>query len=116
VTEGHRKIVYDLKELASSCGISVTGVNLEMRKNWLGAECPPTPAYSVLLRVQSNSGSICSSSQEDESGKDLLLHDPIRDHVPESGTRVLLKPCSGRCSGTRPPERQKRVGANASST
>ncbi|KAK9264070.1 hypothetical protein V1519DRAFT_437962 [Lipomyces tetrasporus] len=47
-TEGHRKIVYDLKELASSCGISVTGVHLEMRKPEFGAESTFKPAYIYL--------------------------------------------------------------------
>ncbi|KAK9247267.1 hypothetical protein V1506DRAFT_512704 [Lipomyces tetrasporus] len=45
MTEGHKKIVFDLKELASSCGISVTGVDIEMRKVPTGT----APAYVVYL-------------------------------------------------------------------
>jgi hypothetical protein len=48
-TEGHRKIVYDLKELALSCGISVTGVHLEMRTTLFRVDSPSTPTYVVYL-------------------------------------------------------------------
>ncbi|KAK9244545.1 hypothetical protein V1506DRAFT_313784 [Lipomyces tetrasporus] len=46
-TEGHRKIVFDLKELASSCGILVTGVDIQMRMRPL--QSTPSPAYTVTL-------------------------------------------------------------------
>ncbi|KAJ8101005.1 hypothetical protein POJ06DRAFT_274773 [Lipomyces tetrasporus] len=45
-TEGHKQIVYDLKKLANSRGISVTGVNLEMRRPGFGVE-----AYAYLYRL-----------------------------------------------------------------
>jgi NAD(P)H-dependent glutamate synthase small subunit len=48
MTEEHRKIVYDLKALALSCGISVTGVDEEMRKPTVG-DGPPSPVYIVYL-------------------------------------------------------------------
>ncbi|KAK9242195.1 hypothetical protein V1506DRAFT_548342, partial [Lipomyces tetrasporus] len=48
-TDGHRKIVYDLKELALSCGIAVTGVNVEMTEPGFGIEGPPRPTYSIRL-------------------------------------------------------------------
>ncbi|KAK9431402.1 hypothetical protein V1505DRAFT_368283 [Lipomyces doorenjongii] len=47
-TDGHRNIVYDLKELALSCGIAVTGVNIEMTEPGFGIE-GPVPRYSVRL-------------------------------------------------------------------
>ncbi|KAJ8098152.1 hypothetical protein POJ06DRAFT_296709 [Lipomyces tetrasporus] len=48
-TDGHRKIVYDLKELALSCGISVTGVSLHMTTSPFTAENPHTPVYAIYL-------------------------------------------------------------------
>jgi len=36
MTEEHKKIVYDLKDLALSCGISVTGVDKEMVRGFYG--------------------------------------------------------------------------------
>ncbi|KAJ8103409.1 hypothetical protein POJ06DRAFT_495 [Lipomyces tetrasporus] len=46
-TEEHKKIVYDLKELAISCGISATGVDVEMRRSKLAPE--RKPCYIVYL-------------------------------------------------------------------
>ncbi|KAJ8097960.1 hypothetical protein POJ06DRAFT_25949 [Lipomyces tetrasporus] len=46
-TEGHKKIVYDLKELARGCGICVTGVHIEMRRSSLVPE--RHPAYIICL-------------------------------------------------------------------
>ncbi|KAK9363459.1 hypothetical protein V1504DRAFT_446189, partial [Lipomyces starkeyi] len=37
MTEGHKQIVYDLKKLAHSCGISVTGVDIQMTRNRITA-------------------------------------------------------------------------------
>ncbi|KAK9429821.1 hypothetical protein V1505DRAFT_373095 [Lipomyces doorenjongii] len=49
-TEGHRKIVCDLKELACSCGISVAGVDIQMRTSLLSKDrSTPTPYYTVSL-------------------------------------------------------------------
>ncbi|KAK9373966.1 uncharacterized protein V1513DRAFT_485645 [Lipomyces chichibuensis] len=45
--EGHRKIVDDLKELASSCGILVTGVYVDMRVNVFTSKT--IPYYTVTL-------------------------------------------------------------------
>ncbi|KAK9483519.1 hypothetical protein V1527DRAFT_491754 [Lipomyces starkeyi] len=47
-TESHRKIVYDLKELALSCGISATGVYIHNREALNGAP-DPSVNYSVVL-------------------------------------------------------------------
>ncbi|KAK9486470.1 hypothetical protein V1527DRAFT_57367 [Lipomyces starkeyi] len=46
-SESHRKIVDDLKELALSCGISVTGVSIQMSKNRFRPE--RTPRYIIHL-------------------------------------------------------------------
>ncbi|KAK9490890.1 hypothetical protein V1508DRAFT_434437 [Lipomyces doorenjongii] len=70
-TDGHRNIVYDLKELASSCGISVTGVYSEMRTNALAAVPRPTPTYIIYLGKGSVKFQKHPTLQEDESGKDL---------------------------------------------
>ncbi|KAK9354982.1 hypothetical protein V1523DRAFT_406494 [Lipomyces doorenjongii] len=47
MTREHKQIVYDLKELASSCGISVTGVDMEMRTSQFTGE--KAPAYVCFL-------------------------------------------------------------------
>jgi hypothetical protein len=51
MTEEHKKIVYDLKELALSCGISVTGVdmNLVEHLNLRGQGAPRIPAWICYM-------------------------------------------------------------------
>ncbi|KAK9361501.1 hypothetical protein V1504DRAFT_432841 [Lipomyces starkeyi] len=52
MTGEHKKIVYDLKELASSCGISVSGVYIEMKTSIFTAG--KSPAYVCRLGKGSN--------------------------------------------------------------
>ena len=52
MTEGHKQIVYDLKDLALSCGISVTGVDISMvprSRMYRNEDGPPIPHYVVYL-------------------------------------------------------------------
>jgi glutamate synthase (NADPH/NADH) len=49
MTEGHRKIVYDLKQLAESCDISVTGVDKETRPPSFGGNDPHQPVHIIYL-------------------------------------------------------------------
>ncbi|KAK9361297.1 hypothetical protein V1504DRAFT_88339 [Lipomyces starkeyi] len=67
MTKEHKKMVYDLKELASSCGISVTGVDIEMRPSPFTGK--KAPAYLCYLGKGSEkvSEAPAYSSQEDES-------------------------------------------------
>lgn len=48
-TEAHKKIVFDLKKLALSCGISVTVVDEDMVPPGFGADGPFQPQYIVYL-------------------------------------------------------------------
>lgn len=53
-TLGHRKIIYDLKKLASSCGISVTGVDEGIGKGFgIREQKPVEPVYIVYLGLGS---------------------------------------------------------------
>ncbi|KAK9376385.1 uncharacterized protein V1513DRAFT_430213 [Lipomyces chichibuensis] len=72
-TEGHKKIVYDLKELARSCGICITGVHVEMRRNELVPE--GKPAYTICLEVS------VAGSQEDgpREAQSQSRHPPFHD-------------------------------------
>ncbi|KAK9390236.1 hypothetical protein V1515DRAFT_589641 [Lipomyces mesembrius] len=73
MTEGHKLIVYDLKTLASNCGISVNGVHVAMITTGL-AKGRPTPTYTVYLGKGSEKfQKHAPTSQEDESGTHLLL-------------------------------------------
>lgn len=49
MTQGHKKIVDDLKELALSCGISVTGVDENMASPGFGTDGPLQPSYIIYL-------------------------------------------------------------------
>ncbi|KAK9373147.1 uncharacterized protein V1513DRAFT_465939 [Lipomyces chichibuensis] len=48
-TEGHRKVVYDLLKLATSCGISVSDVQVGGKMRGFGVQGPYTPEYIIYL-------------------------------------------------------------------
>jgi len=48
-TEAHKKIVHDLKEMALSCGISVTGIREDMVPQGFGFDALLQPTYVVYL-------------------------------------------------------------------
>jgi glutamate synthase (NADPH/NADH) len=53
MTEAHKKIVTDLKELALSCGISVAGVDEEMKAPSFGGSGPRQPVHIIYLGMGS---------------------------------------------------------------
>ncbi|KAK9495155.1 hypothetical protein V1508DRAFT_245951 [Lipomyces doorenjongii] len=71
-TDGHKKIVYDLHKLATSCGILVSLVIPRMRPNPF-TPGPPTPEYLIYLGKGSEKFQkhLILPHKEDESGTPL---------------------------------------------